>query len=294
MKSDDSGTDGQPDRPKERAVPTDPYLVIVRVIKRLLAGLNRSYAYLETLPGWARVGFGASVFLLSIYYGRPIKNVIDGATSRFVTPVLGDLVQIPFGIQVVLFLLVLVSVQALFINLRLDALREQVEEGFNVIENEVDRHMETTGDVAPDGGERVAGDASSEPTDSSGAGALSGAAAGAALGAPFGPGAVLGGAIMGAIVGDEVEKSSIRNREQRKIEAAIVHKLLARRVFNTDPIPPDTLYHWFGGPERDDVEPVLNEIVEDPSAPVAETDAGEIYLTDFEDAVAYRRSRRIR
>lgn len=207
------------------------------------------------------------------------------------TPVLGDLVQISFETLVVLFLLVLVSIQALFINLRLDALNEQFEERFNVIESKMDEHMGTADDVATDGGHLIGDDSDSQSTDSSGAGALSGAAAGAALGAPFGPGAVVGGAIMGAIVGDEVEKSSIRNRQRRNLEAKIVRKLLMKMVDRTNPVRPAELYSWFPADEEEDIKVLLDRMVDDANVPVATTDSGRVYITDFEDAFTILDSR---
>lgn len=275
-----------------RTVPTDPYLLVGRAVTRLLATLNRAYDSFEDLPGWARIWFGVSTFLVSAYYGQAIKGTIDAVVAVFLTDFVGNVGRISFGVLAVLGLVTLVSVQALFIELHLDALRERVEERFNRVEGKVERSMGPADHLVPDGGQFRGGESTLESVDSTGAGALSGATAGAALGAVLGPGPVLGGLVMGAIVGDEYEKWSIRNRRRRSLEARIVRTLLTKRAGRTNPVRRDVLSNSLPTDPREDVRRVLEDLVDDAAVPVASTDAGEIYLDDLDSARVYLASRR--
>lgn len=226
MRSSDAESDDGPDdstdrsgidtatRGAEPSVLADPYLLAGGAGKRLLAALNRAYARFEDLPGWARIGFGTSLFLLSIYYGRPIKGMLDHAVAVLVTTVVGAFGKLSLGVRIVLLLLVFVSLQTLSVNRRLAALSDRVEEGFNRVADEADGNMGQIDDIASGGGALPADESDTERVDSSRTGVLVGGVAGAALGAQFGLVPIVGGAIMGAIVGDEVEKFSVRRRRR--------------------------------------------------------------------------------
>lgn len=186
----------------------DPYVLFVATVRKILRSVSWLYERYSWLPGWTKVGGGVIIFLAGIYFDRQIQNALSFLVSATIGRFFGEFVQFTFGTQLILFLLLVLSIQAAIINYRLF-----------VIENELtDGGMEIDLRLRPDGGHPPNHE---EPDDtnqagSSGSGALAGAATGAVLGSGFGPGGAIGGAILGAIVGDELEKSSIRQKRHRE------------------------------------------------------------------------------
>lgn len=261
--------------------PNDPLLSLANGFKRFMGTIDSLYRKYEELPGRVKVVFGIVTFFISIYFGRDIRNFTDWFVSSVLTPILGDLINFSFGIKIVLFLLVLLTIQVSIVNYRLNAIENNIGQ----------QQMPPDKEHATDGGQQFYPDdsKSDDEIESSGAGVLGGAATGAAIGASFGPGGAVGGAILGAILGDEIEKSSARNRKKSEIKTQVVEMLLQKRILPPQAVHKRQILKWFPMRNEEIVEKAIEELVAKEDTPITKRQHDQISLTSVDEAVSYIR-----
>lgn len=267
----DDELDGESDATEADTVettrPSDPVLFLVRVVERLLRGIDRLYARLEALPGRVRFGIGVVSFVSSAYFGTTVRWLVDSLVGRTLGTLVTEFMSFSSGVRVLLVLVTLVVVQLVAANGKLITVGKIVE------------NMADDGAVT-DGGIRT------RPIEKTGAWARGGATLGAGFGALFGYATILGGLIFGAIVGDLAEEWSAKLRKRRRLRTKIVEYLLRERVFEPDAVERDTVRGWFPADDEGFVVEAIAELLRDDDSPVVRASDG-IHLVGASEAVAY-------
>lgn len=255
--------------------PRDPILILVRLVERLLRGIDRLYARLDSLPGRVQFGFGVLTFVSSTYFGTTIKRATDALVGHTVTALLNEFVAFSPGVRIVLVLIVVLVGQVAVANEKLTKIGEKVE-------------RMTDDEAVTDGGVRT------RQVDTTGAWARGGAALGAGFGALFGFATIFGGMVFGAITGDLAEEWSAKRRKRRRVQTKLVRYLLSERVFAPETVETETVRGWFPASEEGFVVDAIEELTRNADSPVVRQSGG-ITLTGDSEAVAYldRRGSRV-
>lgn len=275
-RDDDGGEDGSDDSSSVKWQLRDPVLVALAGVRTVLRGVDALYRRFERLPGRIRFGVGVSTFVASAHVGDDVRFVVDIFTHAVLTRAVRSVLGLSTGIQMVLLLMAVVSVQMTVVNKRTKAIQSELES----------REMAADDSPLPDGGRvyrRL------PAVESGRTGALGGIVPGMVLGSLFGWGGVFGGAILGAIVGDEIERWYDRRRTKRKIASFVLQSLLREGVQSSEAVPTERIQSWFPSRDADLVDEVVADLASGEDTPLAQVGDGRVRLTDVDEAETYLR-----